>query len=351
MKRREVAPLRARWNSAEGRDLARAAARWLALGGSLPEGIGTHDGRVDLRGMRFPPAFYLGAPGGKQFYGDTGKYRRPRWVDVDLSGAVMWEGRLIGLSVENCRFDFADFTGLHLWATRVVDSSFVGATLVDGALGTGISPDGGRNEFVGVDFDRADLRRSHFTRALLSGCTLRGSKLGRVHFDRAEFTDVVIEAFLDHVWINGLYDSEEGYAPPPMRRVDFTGSTARGIYFEGYQLLEVHLPDGAFHIRNVPKTNARAIEILLREPDPHLSVYADRFASMSARNPGRCFDSVIFPHDSGELSDRLVTLYGRAMEELGDELDCVDSHPPISMAARLSSIIRGRWQSPPRERD
>jgi hypothetical protein len=200
---------------------------------------------------------------------------------------------------------------------------------------------------VGVNFDRANLTDVQFTRALLSGCTFRGTKLRLGTFKRVEFADVVIEAVLERVRFDGLFNADENYAPPPMRRVDLSGCTPRDVYFEGYRLEDVHLPPRALHIRNLPKVAVRVAAILAEEPEPNLIYLSERNALLVKRDPRTCWDSVQFLDDyegmvETETAENVLALYERAMRELGNELECVPDGAAVSTS--LGSKIRGLFR-------
>lgn len=124
-----VKQLQGRWKSGDGRPLAGEVLEFL-LGErrQLPDGVGTHGGRADLRGLNLPaPARGTGvAAGGVSAQTTSGvlEFRGVRWQGLDLSQARLPSRRFFGAAIDDCRFDGALRPDWRLWGSEVKDCSF-----------------------------------------------------------------------------------------------------------------------------------------------------------------------------------------------------------------------------------
>lgn len=281
-----AASLRRRWDDAGVARLVTATRTWLLGQGPRPEGLGTVDGRVDLRGIPLTasPAT-LGDPA------DPGA--GVRWEGLNLSGAQLQKLRFFGGHVSACVFDGASLTGLKLWGTTVEDSSFGRADLRSRALGTG-DWKGLRNVWRRVAFDRANLRGSVFLGCVLEACTFeQTSKL--LQITDAEVRDCTFVGPLTSLLISG-----QGHRLPVSPRAfsaDFSRAVLRDSKIEGYSLDQVRLPeqDDLLVVRHYPtvmKVAASYLEVADDSPAGRSAagILTSWFTAPGREDSDLCFD-------------------------------------------------------------
>jgi uncharacterized protein YjbI with pentapeptide repeats len=317
-----VSLLRERWRSTEGRALVIEVARWLAgKGRRPPRGVGTHEGRVDLRGFAFPDARRVGSfKGGRStFQSLEGMpvFERARWRRIDFTDAVIRDARFFSSVIEDCRFDEADLFDWRLWNSTITDCSFVKSDLSGSAIGTGSTKENGVNVWTRVNFDQADLVDATVSGCVFRQCTFRKAKIRHVWFSYVTFEDVVFEGLLEKV----LFEARqfEGKRDPgPMRNVDFRGVTFRDCDFRCQfdNVLFDESPDLRV-ILNYSTVVRRMLELARESSDPDESgmVKNLEYATKTAQSP---IDSVFFSSDftSYERREAYRRLLDRAEADL-----------------------------------
>ncbi|MCW2749578.1 MAG: pentapeptide repeat-containing protein [Aeromicrobium sp.] len=256
--------LQQRWNSAEGLVLAEEALRFLlGVGRDLPEGIGTHEGRRDLRGLVLPDPKSAGSvvAGGVRAEAISGicELRGARWQALDLSQSRLSSLRFFGSVVADCRFDGAICRDWRLWDSEVRDSSFASGDLRDAALGTW--HDGRTNTWRNVDFDGADLRGVLALGCLIAQCSFVEARLKGVEFQQATIRHCQFTGALQDV----LFDGREiAGRPQPgvFVDVDFSKAKFEDVEFRGCRFDDVKLPAGIYAIPRFPRVARRVLELL-----------------------------------------------------------------------------------------
>lgn len=195
--------LRDRWDEPSA-----AASLSSLLRGKPVSPFGTHQGRIDLRGL------VIASPGRTRIDENFERidqiytFDRVTIQDVDLSESILPEWRVSRTQFQNVVFDRAALPSLRAYSATFRDCSFkhtslAGATL--GALAKG-SKRGG--QFVGCDFTRADLsaisiegghvshcvfvsttwEKTHTHDAVLEHCDFRDADITEVTFDGRRFS-------------------------------------------------------------------------------------------------------------------------------------------------------------------
>lgn len=256
--------LRGRWTSAEGRVLAEKSLRFL-LGQDqdLPDGLGTHDGRRDLRGLTLPAPSSVGSvsAGGvrAEVSGDVFEFRDVQWEGLDLSHARLSSLRFFGSVIADCRLDGAVCRDWRLWDSQVKDCLFVGSDLRDAAIGTW---HGGRtNAWRNVVFERTDLRGVLALGCLMEHCSFSHARLRGVEFQQATMRHCRFSGRLDEV----LFDGREiAGRPEPgvFVDVDFSEAAFEDVDFRGPRFDQVTFPRGVYAIPRFPSVARRALELL-----------------------------------------------------------------------------------------
>lgn len=281
-----AAALRRRWDGPAAAGLVRAVRTWLTGQGPRPAGLGTVEGRTDLRGIPLTTTpTTVGDP--------DDPARGVTWEGLDLSSARLEELRFFAGTVRDCRFDGASLVGLKLWGSEVVDCSFQRADLRSRGLGTG-EWHGRRDVWRRVAFDRADLRESVFVGCVLDACT----------FERTSSLLQVVDAEVSGCTFVGeltsLLVSGQGHrfpVSPTAFSADLGRAVLRGSKIEGYALDRVRLPEqeDLLVVRRYP-TVVRAATAHLRDAGATDAerragaLLARWFAAPGSEDSDVCFD-------------------------------------------------------------
>ena len=255
-----------RWKSPEGGLLAEEAIRYLTgQRRGLPDGIGTHEGRQDLRGLVAASPKVLGRVSAGNFSAEVAgglvELRGVRWQALDLSHARLPSLRFFGSQILDCRFEQASCRDWRLWATEVSDSSFDGADLRDSAIGTW--RDGRSNRWRSVSFDRADLRGALALGCDLESCTFRDSRLSDAQFQHVTMRNCTFSGAMKDV----LFDCRELPGKPTadvLVNVDFSEATFEDVEFRGCRFDGLKLPQaqGIYPIPDFPRVARRVLDLL-----------------------------------------------------------------------------------------
>ncbi|GAA1639845.1 pentapeptide repeat-containing protein [Catellatospora bangladeshensis] len=251
--------LAGRWLAAGGPELQTEVLRRLRMGERL-DGLPLDrvDGRWDLRGLGAPeprgvdadPAEPAGPQSGPITFtfefatvAATLEFQRARLCDLDLRGAHLPRLRLFGCVIDNSLFDGAYCVGLRMWATDVMDSSFLAAELGRSSVGGWYA--NRANKLRNVDFRHADLSRlgcgvASFTDVDFSHAQLECTNFWQASLIRCRFAGVLREVVFD----GRVLEPERDLAPNPMLDVDMAGVTAfDDVDFRGVNFDRVTLPD------------------------------------------------------------------------------------------------------------
>lgn len=229
-----------------------------------PPGIGTYEGRIDLRGFALPSSKVVGSlsVGGIKAEKMDGihEFHTTRWHAIDLSHARLSTVRFFGAVISDCRFDSAICLDWRLWDTTVVESSFAGSNLRDAALLTW--QNGRTNTWRDVNFDGADLRGAHGLGGVLERCSFGETRLKGFNFLQVAIRHCRFTGLLQDI----LFDGREipGRRPQPevMTDVDFSKAVFQEVEFRGCHFDGVELPKGVYVIPRFPPVARRVLELL-----------------------------------------------------------------------------------------
>lgn len=236
--------LRDRWLTPEGTALAVAICQRLGTGEPLsPLGLGRVDHRVDLRGLIISTA--VATPHGvsgsllvETLHG-AAWFRDVNLVGLDLSGARLEHLRFTNVTIDDCVFDQASCRDWRLWDSQVRRSSFVGADLRDGALGT--HHDGKSVSWSDVDFSRTNLGGSFFQGSSVAQCTFANTRLDGVELVDCQLSDLVFSGRLKRFTIDVRGRRIPG-ATPTVSNLDFAACTFADVTMRGCTFDTVTLP-------------------------------------------------------------------------------------------------------------
>ena len=202
--------------------------------------VGTHDGRLDLRGFAVPSpeAAPSGQLGRLRAYTLEGVFaiNGLSWRGLDLSSASLPSLRFTGARIEDCVFADASCPDWRLWNTTISRTAFVKTDLRDVVMGIREGPtncwtdvlfsetDFGElwvwcGEFLRCIFDRPRMRDTRFL-----GCVIEDSKFV------GPLTDV-------------LFDFRKEINPKShIAAVDFSEATFSEVHFAGFNPERIKLP-------------------------------------------------------------------------------------------------------------
>jgi len=255
--------LAARWSP----DQAEVARRSLLCGTPLSP-FGIHDGRIDLRGLRFGPDDVVHPA--KFFELDGIKV-----AGVDLSDGTFTRWCMSRTRFSDCRFDRSTFDGLRTYSARFDRCSFIGADLREASLG-GWTTRWGRRvygaRYADCDFTKADLRYLNVGHARFRDCAFVGSRWRGTRTMSAVFEDCDFRAAaLREV----MFDGRELGAGIPRRRgknrlagCDFSTTRLDGCSFIAIDFRDCVPPSGpdVVLIDNFPVRAQAAMRYLRDQP-------------------------------------------------------------------------------------
>jgi uncharacterized protein YjbI with pentapeptide repeats len=219
-----------RWQDVDGRERVEAVLHAWRTGGDLRGlAFGTHEGRLDLRGLVDP-------------HPDEVDRDVASLEGLDLAGARMGRIHFTKRTIADCRFDGATLADLRLWSSSITDCSFKGAKLngtlvLDGRTSFGWGP---RCHHRRTDFSQANLAGLHVGDAVFEDCDFSGAKLAGAEFEcdlvRCRFAGHLHDvAFRGH---RGIFGSDVRHED-----VDLKDADLHFVGFQGADLAGFRLPD------------------------------------------------------------------------------------------------------------
>jgi uncharacterized protein YjbI with pentapeptide repeats len=244
-------PFASRWSTPEGQRLAQEVTSRLLRNVPLDDlGFGTHQGRIDLRGIELstPTVEGSGEVAGLRYtqLGNLMRIQHVTWDALDLSFADLEHLRFVHTVLRNCVFDRATCHDWRLWACTIEDCSFVGADLSRAMLGAWY--EGRGTYFTRVDFRRADLRNIVSSIPTYTDCDFSHAKITRFEFESSSFIRCRFAGPISHVIFYGRGLPTDKPDPNTMEDVDFSDAIFRAVYFRGLDLDRVKMPTAPGHI-------------------------------------------------------------------------------------------------------
>lgn len=250
-----------RWWTPTGQTLAREVFRYLQGERVIPDEVGLHNGRADLRGIGVPSPERDVSAGSDVGYGPLGspwfKANNLRWEGLDLSHAWLRRLQATRLSISDCLLDHANCRAWRLDGSTIADSSFAGADLVGGSF---LTLDGSTNEFTATVFDGAKMSRIVLHDGAILGCTFERTVLSDTRFHGTRFSNCTFSGVLRDVIVDDRARADR--TEPTMTVTDFKDSTFLRVQFRGCRLDRVELPPGVYVVADFPRVAAQADLVL-----------------------------------------------------------------------------------------
>ncbi|HEY8075057.1 MAG TPA: pentapeptide repeat-containing protein [Labilithrix sp.] len=187
-------------------------------------GLSHVDGRVDVRGIRAPRPSLLRTHevAGLRIREEHGHavVRNVTWRGIDFSDSELNRMRFFDSKIEGCRFRDAECKDWRLWGTSL----------------------------DGVDFTRADLRRSVHHASEMIECDFANAKISHVDFQGTVFVRCRFKGLLEDVLFYRNAFRGERFPPNEMLDVDLRETELRFVEFRSLDMASVRWPSGPGYI-------------------------------------------------------------------------------------------------------
>ena len=234
-----------RWKTEAGQALSDEVTARLIVGRTLNDlALDEYEGRVDLRFLPAPTPRRLKRFEAQGWFveelGDLVTFRQARLENLDLSGAQLHSFRFHASQISGCRFDGTNCQDWRLWATDVINTSFVKASLRNAVVGAWY--EGRGNRWSGINFSGADFRVVPPEQATFEDCDFSEAKMAKVRFEQCTLIRCRFAGELREVVFDGR-ELPDRPASPSMESVDFSDARFQQVEFMGFDLNGLILPN------------------------------------------------------------------------------------------------------------
>ncbi len=293
-------PLVERWLAPEGTRLAEAVADALRRDRPLARlGLGTHDGRVDLRGIRFGAPKVTDRREIGRFHVEQLdrplRLEKARLEGLDLTGAFVPGLYLDRCVVRDCVLDGAFAQKWAVFAGEIADTSFAKADLRSaGPLGAWHKRR--PTTYTRCTFAGADLRGANVGVTDFVDCDFSHARLDNVELDEAGLVGCRFAGPLRDVVFGSTHHGTKRPGPNPFARNDFGDAVLDYTAFRGLDLTGCVLPRAPGHLvlRHWRCALERAVAIVRDDPSPaarHLGAVAGNLAPSASPGTGLIAES------------------------------------------------------------
>jgi len=194
-----------------------------------------------------------------------------------------------------------------MWATKVKDCSFVGAALRESALSTG--DQAGVCRWEDVDFDRADLRGSHFLGGQILRCSFRDAKLDEVNFLQTDIDGVLFSGEVRGVLFDQRVIASIRPTSKVIKNADFSGAVFDNSEFLGCRFENVSWPDGIMVVPYFRLVVARVMSYLVGNDSVEARLARAALAGW-VKAPGVADSPDVAPDSTGIVNLADLSTYG-----------------------------------------
>jgi uncharacterized protein YjbI with pentapeptide repeats len=203
---------------------------------------GTHEGRVDLRGIVINQPERVRVNENFDRISKVYELTNAKISDVDLGHCILPEWRIMETEFTNCKFSNSIFASLRTYSAKFADCLFRGSVMRGASLGAKAADRKSGGQYYNCDFTGADLRQISTEYGRFSSCTFVETKWQKTQtlsavFEYCDFRN----AEIDEVFFDGRRFDKRGLAGLGENRLkgcDF--STAR---LEGTSFLAIDFRD------------------------------------------------------------------------------------------------------------
>jgi uncharacterized protein YjbI with pentapeptide repeats len=258
-----------RWLTPDGAALSMDVAAGLVGGRPIePSRVGTHNGRLDLRGFQLPAPDrnFLSRFGGLSVYALEGVFslQGRAWRGLDLSYSTLPSLRFTDMVIDNCVFDDATCLDWRFWNSHISSSSFARTDLRDASMGV---RDGPTNSWVDVAFDHTHFGElwvwcGKFDRCLFDHPRMHATRFRGCVMTNSKFVGPLVDV---------LFDFRKEINPKSRAsNIDFSETTFSEVEFAGFISDGIVLPTTQ-DLRLIPhyrRVVQRQLKALPREDAP-----------------------------------------------------------------------------------
>ena len=231
----------ARWLTAEGKSLAMDVAAGLVGGRPIDSSrVGTHNGRLDLRGFSLPAPdkFFLAKVGDLKMLTLEGVFslQGRSWRGLDLSYSTLPALRFTDTTIDDCVFDDSVCLDWRFWNSRVTKSSFARTDLRGISMGVRNGPSNSWTDisFVDTNFGELWVWCGQFDRCTFERPLMRGARFRGCIVTNSKFVGPITDVLFDfRVEIN---------KHSRISNVDFSQATFREVEFAGFNPVGIEFP-------------------------------------------------------------------------------------------------------------
>ena len=264
--------LRRRWTPARAADAKEALENWKKPKRLKEVAFGTHEGRLDLRGL---PIFTnisgvketsVQATGFNRDYtfvtlDKPPEFHSASWDSIDFSFAEIDHLRLFLSEVSNCLFLDATVRDWRNWGTRFSDCNFSRADLRNSNIG-GASHQGKNMEYINCHWAEGKLKDAVLSGAAYRNCFFENVTLAEEQIAECAFVNCTFSGTLKDIMFDGRKrDSESPWAVRPDAAVDcdFSSCTFEGVEFLGIDTRKLRLPNTGQRVAHISAVARRAL--------------------------------------------------------------------------------------------
>jgi uncharacterized protein YjbI with pentapeptide repeats len=247
--------LRERWTPERAADAKDALENWKKTKRLEEVSFGSHEGRLDLRGL----SIYTNIAGvsHKQATADgvsrdytfvtldkPPEFHNAKWESIDLSHCEIDHLRLFLSELRDCRFVGATMRDWRNWGTHFADCDFAQADLQNSNVG-GAPYKGKRVEYRNCLWRKGRLKSITLSDGLYRDCRFEDVKLAKEHVTDARFAGCKFSGRLEEIRFDGR-DTESrmpwAVRPDAMVHCDFSDCNLDDVQFMGIDVRNVELP-------------------------------------------------------------------------------------------------------------
>jgi uncharacterized protein YjbI with pentapeptide repeats len=264
--------LQGRWTPERAAEAKEALENWKKPKRLEEVAFGTHDGRLDLRGL--PILTNIGgvnetraqAAGVDREYtfvtlDEPPEFHSVKWDSIDLSFAEIDHLRILLSEVNNCLFVDATVRDWRNWGTRYLNCDFARADLRKSAIG-GANYQRKDMEYVNCHWQEGKLKDASLSGAAYRDCVFEHVTLADQQIKEFAFIQCTFSGTLKDITFDGrIRDTQSPWPVRPDAAVDcdFSACTFDGVRFLGIDTRTLRLPSTGQPVPHISEVARRAL--------------------------------------------------------------------------------------------
>jgi uncharacterized protein YjbI with pentapeptide repeats len=264
--------LRRRWTPDRAADAKEALENWKNPKRLAEVAFGTHEGRLDLRGL--PIFTNLGGIGKKQVQAagyereytfvtldKAPEFHSVHWESIDFSFAEIDHLRIFLSEITNCLFTDATTRDWRNWGNRYTNCDFARSDIRDSSIG-GASHKRRDMEYVACHWQEGKLKDAFISGATYRDCVFENVTLVDQQIRESAFIRCVFSGKLQDIMFDArINDARRPWAVQPDAVVDcdFSACTFEGVEFYGIDTRTLRLPNVGSVVPHISAIARRAM--------------------------------------------------------------------------------------------